>query len=398
VGVPVPAGAEEGEVPPKAAFVFLDRPAVKGEAVAKDQVPRVIGQLLLYGRQTDRAARLVSPSVAACHLEGLRTLLAEIPSGAIAAEPTQEVLGKTSLTRELIQPNWHVPRDLPPEAILKLVDELRTDVLLKQWPQMKLGLLDGKSPKEAANNSAYAIKLAAAILVLSQWFEQAGGQFDFNQLRTQLGLAPLGPINPEQVNVARLPLVRLGRLQIEKLSDDALVTVFRRAAAFRISGVQEKLAQAVVERPLLSGSESQLAAFRILVRSTPDVGAALDYLDRGRKVAEEAGHSSATWDLLELSLRLERGEPGEMQRLMEHIQREHIREPGVAEALTQFLMQIGAIRPTGGGAPAHASAQAAAAAPGIVVPGAGGAAPGKLWTPDSGSGGGGGSGKLWTPD
>jgi tetratricopeptide (TPR) repeat protein len=392
--VPPNEAEEEEGPPPKAAFLLLDRPAVRGGTVAVDQVPRIIGQALLYGRQTDRAARLVLPQVGAPHIPAVQAILAEAPAGAIAAEPVREVLGKTSATRELIRPNWHVPRDTPQETILQLVNDLFRDVCLVRWPQTPLGLLDGKSPKEAAANPAYRIKLLAAILVLQQWLDQSGGHFDLNELRTQLGLGVLGPISPEQVNVDRLPLVRLARVEVDKLSDKSLVGAFRRVVAFRVPGAVEKYATVVADRPSLAGTDDQLTAFRVMVRSSPDAGQALAYLERGRQAAEKAGQSSATWDLLELSLRLERGEVDEMRRLMEHLQRDHIREQGVAQALTQFLMQIGAIRPDG-----QPAAPPPAAEPSIVVPGGAAGAPGKLWTPDNpGGGSGGGSGKLWTPD
>lgn len=397
VGAPIPADAreEDGGPPPKAAFLILDRPDAKGEAAAPERTPRIIGQFLLYGRQTDRAARLFCSSVVACHLDSVRALMAEMPAGSAAAEPQQETLGKTSRSRELLQPNWRVPRDMPSDQMVQLVESLRERALLVEWPQTPLGLLAGKTPQQAAAESAHAIRLAAAVLVVQQWFEQSGGRFDFNRLRTQLGLAPMGLIDPSQVDVERLPLVRLARLDVEKLSDDALATAFHRATTFRVAGVEEKFAAAVVERPLLAGREEQRTAFRVLVRHTTDVGAALTYLERGRQADEAAGNSSAAWDLLELSLRLERGEPAEMQRLMEHIQREHIREPGVAEALTRFLVQIGALRPDGrapGGAPPQAAME-----PSIMASAPGGPAPGKIWTPDSASGGG-SSGKLWTPE
>jgi hypothetical protein len=77
---------------------------------------------------------------------------------------------------------------------------------------------------------------------------------------------------------------------------------------------------------------------------------------------------------------------------MQHLQAKHINEPGVADALVEFLVQIGAIRPDG--------------SPAGMPPG--GADPqdrletgpepeaGKLWTPDGDSGGG-DKPTLWMP-
>ena len=101
---------------------------------------------------------------------------------------------------------------------------------------------------------------------------------------------------------------------------------------------------------------------------------------------------------MELPVRLERGQGAELGHLVNHIQRDHIREPGIAEALMQFLVEIGAIRPAGTAAVPAGPPPGAAEQPGIVVPGAPGGEAGKIWTPDSQSGGGAKPGKLWTPD
>jgi hypothetical protein len=63
----------------------------------------------------------------------------------------------------------------------------------------------------------------------------------------------------------------------------------------------------------------------------------------------------------------------------------------VAQAMFQILSEAGIIGPDG-----KPTAAPASEAPGIVVPGAGGAEPGKIWTPGSDQP----SGKksaLWTP-
>ena len=77
-------------------------------------------------------------------------------------------------------------------------------------------------------------------------------------------------------------------------------------------------------------------------------------------------------------------------RLIEHLQTSHLEEPGVGEALTRMLIDVGLLRPDGTPAigPRDRSRQWPPRPPA--------AEPGKLWTPDSAEPSGGG-GKLWTP-
>ena len=51
--------AEQNEPPPRAAYSMLDRPLLASASeIAIDRIPNQLGQLLLFGKQTDREARL----------------------------------------------------------------------------------------------------------------------------------------------------------------------------------------------------------------------------------------------------------------------------------------------------------------------------------------------------
>jgi hypothetical protein len=90
------------------------------------------------------------------------------------------------------------------------------------------------------------------------------------------------------------------------------------------------------------------------------------------------------------------GDGQAIERIMRHLHADHINEPGVKEAITQFLIDMGVITPDGRpvsraepGVPAAAEIDEPAAA---AAPAAGG-----LWTPDSAAGSS-KKGALWTPD
>ena len=120
--------------------------------------------------------------------------------------------------------------------------------------------------------------------------------------------------------------------------------------------------------------------YGILAQIEPDTEQALGYLDKARKAAEAAKTSTAPWDLAELAMRIARGDVAEADRLLQHIRDQHIREPGVAQALFQILTEAGIIGPDG--RPTAAAAAAAQREPaGIVVPGAAAAEAGKNLDP-----------------
>jgi hypothetical protein len=299
-----------------------------------------------------------------------------------------------SQTQELLARNWSLPREISPEHLADLVRQHYDEVFLNRWPASPLGILDGKSPQEAAAEPRYRVTLLAAILLVEFWAEHHGTGFDFNRLRTRLGLPTLDAIDPEKTDLSALPVGRLARVTVEKLPDEGLLRGFRRAMALGELSALRKFGRALADRPNFTDRENRLQILSLLARIEDEPVRALAYIDEGRKLAEEGGQSSASWDLMELSMRFARGDEAEVQRLFNHLNAQHIREPGVAAALHNWLVQIGAIGPDG--MPAGHAAAAPQAGPALDVPAEPAAEASPLWTP-GGEQATGEKPKLWMP-
>jgi len=398
VQVAIDPGAWEHDdsPPPKGSYVLIDRATPESAAdLTLDAVPRCLGQAFVFGKQTDRDARLELVGVASSDLEAVRELIGRIGGGAIGSDPKQETLGSISASRRLLERRWRLPPDVSPEQVEGLAAAHVEHALLREWPEMTLGALDGRSPREAADDERSRARVLAAVMVLKGYVEhEPDADFDFNRLRRELDLPELAPIDPTTVDVAELPLARLERVEVEKAGDDALRTGFRRAVAFAATGALSNFAREITRRDSLKGSEEHGGACKLLARTERNPDQALGYVEQGRQAAEAAGGSSAAWDLMELSIHFARQDADEVNRLLTHIQTHHMNEPGVADAVMNMLVQAGVVRPDGTPALEPEEMPAAASPPGVSSPPA--AEPGKLWTPGSESGGGGG--KLWTPD
>jgi len=390
-----PAQFSDGQTPPpRAAYMLLDRPAVaEAEGLTLDSMPRLLGQALLFGRQTDRQAYLDILGVDGNDLSAVKTLMSEALGESIAPQPAEPtVVGHVSATQKLLRVAWQPPRDISADQYRALMDQHRRKAILEDWPELKLGALDGRSPREAAGVESLRIRLLAAIMVLEHWAARLPGETNFNELRTRLGLPALGPLNPAKHPVAELPAARLSRVAVDGLSDQDLTLAMFRAEAFGVRRAVKKFAEAIVARPSMADADQRLHAFAALARNEEDVARALDYIDRGRKAAEGRKHSSASWDLIELSLRLATRDGREAMRLIEHLQNNHLEEPGIGASLTHMLIEVGLLRPDGTPAigPEMVGAEPLAAEPSAAEPCG-------LWTPD-GAQPAAGAGKLWTPD
>ncbi|MBN1394588.1 MAG: hypothetical protein JW959_06165 [Pirellulales bacterium] len=380
----------EGVPPPKNVFAILDRPMPESaDGFSLESMPRYLGHAFVFGRQTDREARLTMAGMTAEQLPAIAAMVAETAGNAVEPEPKRETLGRLSATRQMLYPPLYPPQGFPDEQLDAMVVEHVSRAVLKQWPEMALGVLEGRSPRQAAADPNSRARLLGAILVLESWLGPLPGEIDCNELRAQLGLPTLDPIDPDVLPLEKISAVRLARVTVERLSDEELIEAYHHAAEFAVRPALRKFSQAIIERPSFADSEEREMAFVTIARTERDVDRAVQHVERGRREALGAGKSCAMWDLMELSFNFARRNAAEASRLIDHIQRRHLKEPGVNEALSQLLIDVGLLRPDGTPAfdPDAMATAAAAAAPQSESA--------DLWTPDSEQSGGGGN--LWVP-
>jgi tetratricopeptide (TPR) repeat protein len=389
---------ETNEPPPMAAFLVLDReiPATSA-GLSRDNVPKVMGEALLFGKQTDRPARVEFSAIKTADYEARLKALQEAIGQFLGPKEAEDVSGKMSAGGAALAINWRFPDDAPVELRKKMVQEHRTQVLLSIWPNLPMGSLGGKTPRVAVADPAGQIALSATILMLD--LNEPDENPDFNKLRRSLGLPTLEPIDPAGVRVQSLTPPQQTRLVVEKLSDDDLAAVYRRAVMLGAPRLVKKLAREVVARPSLDNRPdlSKAETYDVLSRLATEPQEALAMILKAVDQAKAQGQSPARYLLTEFTMRLRLGDEAEAKRVLNTIMSKHMREPGVAQAVYSLLAQLGLIeidpatgRPviTGAGGMAGSVMPAPAAA----------AAPSGLWTPDQGAPTpAGGKSKLWMP-
>jgi hypothetical protein len=260
---------------------------------------------------------------------------------------------------------------------------------------MKLKVLDGRTPLEAARDPAMRVPLLAAILVLELSSMSEEESLDYNALRSKLNLTVAGPIEPSGNLMQELPLARLHRVDVGKLSDDQLLLGFLRAAHYRHVIAVRRLGDEILRRPSLEGNVPKYEIYGQLAQVERNPRKAIEYIDRARTAAEAAGQSSAPWDVTEMTLRMSIGDLAEADRLMQHIRTEHFREPGVPQMLMNVLVEAGVIRPDGTPVSRRSGGETVPSG-GDTMPASGG---GKLWTPgEEAAPAGAKKSVIWTPE
>jgi hypothetical protein len=214
-----------------------------------------------------------------------------------------------------------------------------------------MGDLDNKTPLEVADDPTYRVRLLGLIrrieIAEQQHFTKG---IDYNQLREKLGLPLLEMLDPAKVNVAQLPLVRLARLPVDRLSDDQLKIAYDRAESHGIAYASYALGIEILQRKELCDklpSEQKAELCARLAQTSLQPEECLELIHKAREIAEAEGVSPAPYLLQEMPLQLQMNNPKGCVDLIDRIYAQHINEPGIHEALVKVLIQIGILDANG---------------------------------------------------
>jgi len=387
--------AEGDQPPPRHAYLLLDRPLpASGAGLSRQDVPRFVGALAIFGRQTDRPERLELTTDKGAGFDATIAALISIAGDAIGAMNEERVVGGVSPTEQVLNWRWHFPPDTPPDVRRRLAAEERRAVLIERWPNAPRPGLCGKTPRDAAGDPALRIPLMATVLILEQGADNGPDQATFVELRRDLGLPAAASIEPtaEGESVANLPLVRVPRLKLDQVSDDDLVALYRRAVLTGANAAVIHVAGEVVRRPTLAERIPPREAYRRMIAVENDPALALELIHEARNRSTAAGESTAIWDLAELEEYITSGDSDQATATLTRVSRQYADNPEFMDALYRMLYRMGAIRPE------DTAERPEDEEPEFVAPVGTGPEPGAspIWTPDSDRPSGGKS-SLWTP-
>jgi tetratricopeptide (TPR) repeat protein len=379
-----PETLEEDEIArPRSTHLLLDRPIPRtGVDLKMEDAPNVLAFISLYGKRTDRDARIEVTTDEGEHFDRAKALVVEILGDAIGPEQETQVVGEKTASEEALSWRWRLPDDTPPPTRRHLLSQRRRKAILEDWAAAPRAALDNLSPRDAASRADLRIPLLAGILTIEQAAVDPGERELFQQLREELGLQRSPAIDPATADFDRLPITRVARLDLKNTPPDRLMQLFNRTAMTGAGVATLALAEEIVSRDI--ADEGVAPVYRQLIRSEPDPDRALQWTARAKEWAARSKQPAGEWALLELEVQIERGDPMGVQASLNEIRANHLNEPGVADATYRLLYTAGLLTPR-----EVPSAMAAPAEPssGLWVPGqdaapaSGGGAKPAIWTP-----------------
>ena len=395
-----------GEGPaPRNAFIVLDRDQLENtDGMTLEMIPVVSGELMLFGKQTDRSARLVLIGADTPKLETVRNRIIETFAEVTQGDDQREAITSTSRAAEALSWNWHVPAGVTREQHAELVREQQTRQLLGAWSDVPFQVLDGKTPRQAVGDEALSIPLRALVLQLEQTADtQSADDAHIVALRNELGIE-----QPEKIDGGRLETefvspLRQRHLDFASLKDDQLIGLQSDAMAMGNLAVLKLAIPEILERESLREQVPPQACYSMMARLTDDDERALECLSKARHFARQSGEPLGTYLVQEFEYRLSRGLTDKLPELLQTIQQKHMREPNVEYQLAYVLEKFGLISADGRSPDASKNApppEMAGSASESDAPG------GAIWTPDdpakaekpADSPADEGGSKLWLPD
>ncbi|WP_417740038.1 protein-disulfide isomerase [Rosistilla oblonga] len=389
---------DENEVPPRSGFQLLDRELTETDKLpAPDVAPLVLTNALLFGKQTDRPARLELLSVCSSELDEAMKFFNAF--SAVSGEP--KVNEDTIPLMSAASVNMPIMRVAGTQAEAR---KLQTAVTNREFVRRVLAtplpLFDGKTPGETLEDEAFSLQRTALVRVIESYDVMYDDPAVLDQLRTALKVDALKPIDiSDDEQVYSLPVDALYRVNVESATHQQLYILLDRARNFRCTPVQRATAQRLLSIDL-GEDEVRIKphAYISLIDVTSDEEKAMELLAEAKTWAKANGVSHAPMLLNECVRRVQSGDSEGFQSVVQEIIADFSNDAAVMGQLQQMLVELGLINPDGsprqgppqGGAPMGVGSEPPA-------PPAGGG--GGLWTPDSptppqtpGEGS-----KLWVP-
>ena len=327
-----------GEGPaPRAGYFLLDKQELRSaEQLSFDTVPFTLAEVLLYGKQTDRPARVELVCVQGDRYDEALKLLSSTIS--ISGEPMVAAFDNADAEREALTWNWRLPEDTSPEQHKELVDQMKQAALMR-WLDVKPDFIDGKTIREAASDESLKNWVQSKICNLE--LMSHGQAFDADSidgLRKELGLSGLEKLAPATDET--LTPTQMCRIDAGKISDEQLMGYFEIATLMQNFPALRLLTPELLKRDHIEGARRDICHVT-MARMVETHDEALEHFAQSRAEAAKLGMPLGVLLVAEFEYRLRNGLEDKLDSLLQTIEARHMEEPGVANELGRLFQALG---------------------------------------------------------
>ncbi|MEZ5941922.1 MAG: hypothetical protein R3C18_11050 [Planctomycetaceae bacterium] len=358
----VPVDQEEQESRVAARYDILDRSQPTEEDLEKlclETAPRIIGRIGLFDQRDDETpARAIITGIEGERLnEACKTF--EAAAGDLAkyseeimkrndSDEIDDIVVRHPKDEIALSDAVFVPQDTPANVRRKLRIDLLDQAVNKNWMELPLDALGGKTPQEAAGNDELKVPLAAAIVVLDTFLDGRDLMLDINAVREKLGVPQPTSMNIEAgTDLNAYTTSQLQRVNLSDLTDDMFRRVMQRTLVTKNCRQGYAVLREFLEkRPELVKVEEDeasqaYATLADICSSSLRADEALEWVEKGYHYAKENSapfQSLLFWKMRELSFRATNADDPQLKDLLLDLWNNYgSKIPQVRQRLTEIV-------------------------------------------------------------
>ena len=344
---PISPEASDGP-PPKASFVIWDKaPPSKDETTSADQLPIDTGLFAIYGKQTDRDARLELIARSGSELDAAKSLVVSTFGEMLTGEGNEEVLGTQA--EETPMTEWRVrfPEDMPNERKQELHREVSRNRIREIWPNVRYGILDNKSLKEAASIEELKLGCKAIVWImhLSALDDQMINQ-TIDEICDELQIELPGDQDISEFRDVVIPISWMHKIDPTRCEELELQNLIQWAMVHRNMACLRRAIPEMLKKENLA-EEHRVNLLYTFGRVTFDNQQAIESIQQARDECSEETLPKAIWLVRELEIRMERGIEEGISELFRELQTRASSDEQVADEFTRLLLRFGLINERG---------------------------------------------------
>ena len=312
--------ASEEDVPPRAGFQILnrDKPEDVETLPPVDEVPEAIGMLFVYGKQTDREARIEALDIREDSVDEVRTQIESVVDGIQLeqkdAEPIPLIIAA--------QPTIAMVRfKVKPAEAEKLQKDLIANRMPRVLTSLKLPILAGQTLAQSKDNADLLLERSAVVRVIEQYDALASklGE-NLSKVYEAAGVPVPEVIKASDTEIESLDNEDLSRVDFSALNAESLIYLIQRAQQVSSSIAMQRAAKRLLEVEMTEEQKpARMLAYMTLINTAENNEEALGLLDKAKAFAAEHTISNANLLLTEIPLRLQMGDgPGFQERQLKH--------------------------------------------------------------------------------
>lgn len=285
--VETPPRMPDGSPPPKYGFAILDKPIAKvSDSLSIGDISLRIGNAEIYGKQTDRPARM-ELWVAGSRIELAKSLLQKMDVE--LGDPVEEIVHENSVAQDvLLMTQALLPQELDPVRADRLQLQHRRLRFLTQMLDLPIDRNHELSIRDAAKQPELRNLVYARLLILvSNSKSRFAPDGVFEGMLEKLELPPLGPVKPDEFAALTSPL-RSRAVDLTNATLEEVETLenagFACNDAFMVAkGINEYLQRDDRDKNL------EATKLRALSKCVNGLEETLDLVQRAKLAAEETG-------------------------------------------------------------------------------------------------------------